>query len=330
MTSISLTGASGFLGWHLAERFRDAGWRVRGVVRPGSARLLPAGVDRVEAALDAEALARAVEGSDVFVHAAGVARAGSDAGYERANVAGTRAAVIAANAAGARLVYVSSQAAAGSGTLDRPSREDDPPAPVTGYGRSKLAAEQEVLRHARVPWTIVRPVSIYGPRDRQFLSLYRMASRGFFPLAAHPDAAFSLIHVSDVVRAMAAVIDRLQATGHGLQATGHGLQETLFLAHPQPVLARDLLQTLAVTFGRPFKPTAVPVSVLRILARAGDLSWKLGRPPLFDSSRFLELRGEGFVCSVERAADRLGFRAEVDLAEGTAATARWYRAEGWL
>jgi len=42
--SLSLTGATGFLGWHIAEAFRDAGWSVRAIVRPGSRKALPDGV----------------------------------------------------------------------------------------------------------------------------------------------------------------------------------------------------------------------------------------------------------------------------------------------
>jgi len=315
--TICLTGAGGFLGWHLGEALRDAGWRVRGLRRPGSGRPLPEGVEPVETPLDSQALTRVVEGADVLVHAAAVVRAANDSTYHTANVLGTRAAVDAANATGARLLLVSSQAAAGTGTVDARRHEDDPPEPVTGYGRSKLASEEEVRQRARVPWSIVRPVSIYGPRDRQFLPLFRLAARGFFPLAARPDAAFSLIHVRDA------------AHGITLAMGDAGTGQTIFLAHPDPVSARALLESLARAFTRPFRPTPIPVSVMRVLASAGDMSWRIGRQPTFDSARFAELCGAGFVCSVERAAERLGFRAELSLDAGIAQTAEWYRAQGW-
>jgi nucleoside-diphosphate-sugar epimerase len=291
---------------------------VRAIVRPGSGRALPHGVERVEAALEPDALARAADGAEVLVHGAAVARAGHDSAYAGTNVGGTRAAALAATAAGARLLVISSQAAAGPGTPLSPRHEDDQPNPLTGYGRSKLAAEEEVRTHARVPWTIVRPVSIYGPRDRQFLPLFRMASRGFFPLAANPDAVFSLIHVSDAVRGI-----RL-----ALAEEAHG--DTMFLAHPVAVGSRDLLAILAGAFNRPFRPVPVPRSVLRVLAGAGDVAWKLGRTPVFDTARLTELSGEGFVCSVDRAHQRIGFRADVALSDGVERTARWYREQGWL
>src|SRR5262249_43932778 len=102
--SVSITGATGFIGWHAAEAFREAGGRAPGIVRPGSPKALPPGVERAESLLEAGSLARVVNGSSVIVHAAGVVRAGRPQTFDIVNVGGTRAAVGAANDAGARLI----------------------------------------------------------------------------------------------------------------------------------------------------------------------------------------------------------------------------------
>src|SRR5438309_1620730 len=83
-------------------------------------------------------------------------------------------------------------AAGGAGTPERPAREDDPPHPLNAYGRTKAAAESAIRSDARVPWTILRPCSVYGPRDRQWLPLVRLAARGRFLVAAPPAMAFTL------------------------------------------------------------------------------------------------------------------------------------------
>src|SRR4051812_42061735 len=98
MNTVSITGATGFVGWHLVESFRDAGWRVRAIVRPGNQKPLPAGAEPLACALEPEALTRAVDGSSLVVHAAGVIRARTQAGFDAVNVEGTRAALAAANA----------------------------------------------------------------------------------------------------------------------------------------------------------------------------------------------------------------------------------------
>src|SRR5262245_16805066 len=131
--SVSITGATGFLGWHLSEAFLAAGWRVTGVVRPGSQKLTPAGVTRAEATLGMggePALARAFSDSTVVIHGAAQTRGSNAQSFEATNVEGTRAIVRAVDQTNARLVFVSSQAAAGPGTVAAPTREVDDPRPV--------------------------------------------------------------------------------------------------------------------------------------------------------------------------------------------------------
>lgn len=316
--SVSITGATGFVGWHAAETFRDAGWHVRALVRAGSPNVLPDGVERVVAPLERAALADALFASDVVVHSAGLLRAGSAEPFERVNVEGTREVVHAANAAGVRLVHISSQAAIGASPPGRPSDEEDPPHPLTPYGQSKLDAEQVVRREATVPWTILRPASVYGPRDRQFLPLFRLAARGRFLLAARPDARFTLVHVTDVARAIARAADSPPAAGGAF-----------FIGHPQPATTVDVLQAIAGAVGRPYRPTRVPSLAMSILAATGEVAWHIGLTPMFDRARYAEFKAGSFVCAVVRARDRLGFSAAVPLEQGLAATWRWYRDAGW-
>ncbi len=344
--SVSITGATGFIGWHLAEAFRDAGWVVRAIVRPGNTKPIPGGIDSIKAALgpgkaprhgreaneanaaegkqgqeeqERRALARAVDGCDVVVHAAGLTRARRASAFDAVNVSGTRAIVDAANASGVRLVAISSQAAIGPGGAGCPSREDDAPRPLTPYGRSKLAAETVVRSSARVPWTIVRPSSVYGPRDRQFLPVFRFASRGLFLQATDPATPFTFIYIDDLTRGV------VLAAGDDRAA-----DRTVFLGHPDPLTADVLLKQLATVFGRRYRPRRVPRLALRAAALAGECSWLLGLEPMLDRARLAELDAEGFVCAVDRARDLLGFTAAVPLQEGVERTARWYRNQGWV
>ena len=317
--SVSITGATGFIGWHLAEAFRDTGWGVRAIVRPGNTKPLPGGTGSVEAALGPGPLARAVEGCDVVVHAAGLTRARRASSFDAVNVSGTRAIVDAVNAAGARLIAISSQAAIGSGSAACPSREDDAPRPLTPYGRSKLAAETVVRSSARVPWTIVRPSSVYGPRDRQFLPVFRFASRGLFLQATDPATPFTFIYIDDLTRGVVLAAGDEHAAGR-----------TMFLGHPDPLTAEELLKQLATVFGRRYRPRRVPRLALRAAALAGECSWLFGLEPVLDHARLAELGAGGFVCAVDRARDLLGFTAAVPLQEGVERTARWYRNQGWV
>jgi nucleoside-diphosphate-sugar epimerase len=316
--SVSITGATGFVGWHLAEAFRHAGWRVRAIVRPGGVKPVPDDIERVEAAFHSATLSAAMGESDVVVHAAGLTRA-LDASAFEFNVSGTRAVVGAVNATGARLVLISSQAAMGTGTVSRPTREDDVPRPLTPYGRSKLAGEAVVRADARTPWTIIRPTTVYGPRDRQFLPIFRLAARGIFLQVVPAATAFTFIYVDDLAHGVVLAAEGERASG-----------QTLFLGHPDPLRADDLLRALADVFGRRYRPWHVPDVVLRAFAWGGQLAWKFGEEPLLDRARLTELGAEGFVCAVDRAREVLGVTAAVRLPDGLARTAQRYRQRGWV
>ncbi len=317
--SVSITGATGFLGRRLSAAFRDAGWTVRAVVRPGSPAPLAAGVDRHEAALDDIAgLARAFAGSAVVAHCAGLVRAPHPAAFHRVNVDGTRAVVAAVNAAGARLVHISSLAAVGPGTAARPAREDDVPRPVNAYGRSKLAGEAVVRDDAQTPWIILRPSAVYGPGDRGFLPLVRMATRRLFPLATSPTMPFTFVYIDDVA---AAVLRASESHRHG---------EAFFIGHATPETAGSLLQSIAATLACSYRPLPIPRAVVRMAGKCGDLVWAVGGTPLVDSSRVAEFTAPGFVCDVSGATTRLGFTAAVGLGEGMARTVEWYRDQRWI
>jgi dihydroflavonol-4-reductase len=317
--SISVTGATGFVGWHVAESFARDGWDVRAIVRQGNTKPAPQGTSVIESDLSRDRLTRAFGESNVVVHCAALIRAATPSDFEAVNVAGSRAAGEAAASIGARLVLVSSLAAGGEGTPDAPRLESDVPAPVNAYGRSKLAAEQAVRSVERLRWTVLRPAAVYGPFDRGFLPLFRMASRGLFVVPSGPDTSFTLVHIADLTRTirLAAVSDRAEG-------------ETMFVGHAIPQTGVDILRAIAAALSRPFRPRHLPVALLAAAAKAGDLSWKIGVKPLVDSGRLAELRARGFVCSVDRAREVLGFEASMDFEQGIAETARWYRDEGWI
>ncbi len=315
--SVSITGATGFVGWHVAEAFLRDDWDVRAIVRRGNRKAVPHGATMVESDLSAASLREACAGTGVLVHSAALIRARDEAAFNAVNVEGARAAAAAAAATGARLVLISSQAAGGQGTPNAPRRESDPPAPVNAYGRSKLASEAVVRETPGLEWTIVRPCAVYGPRDHGFLPLYRMARKGLFLVPSGADTFFTLIFIADLVRAVLLAAERDAADS-----------ETLFIGHPEPRTGGDVLRAIAAFEQRPYRPFSVPAPLFTLLAKAGDLSWKLGVKPMVDSGRLVELRATGFVCAVDRARDVLGFTAETPLEAGVAATAAWYREHG--
>lgn len=300
---IAVTGATGFIGRHVVSHFRSRGDDVIEVGRP----------------LQRAAISKALAGAEAVVHLAGVVSTANDEDYIAVNVEGTAAVAEATREREARLVHVSSLAAAGPAGPHAPRAEDDPPVPMTAYGRSKLEGERAVAAVSGLRWTTLRPGVVYGPGDRALLPLFVLASRGVLPNIGRASAGYTFVFISDLVRAIAAAVDR--------GASG----DVLFVGHPKPVTTRELLEGVRKAVGRGALIVPVPLPLLKLVARLGDLGGALrGKPLPMNSRRYAELATDGFVCRVDRLAERLGVVATVGLDEGLVQAAAWYRREGRL
>jgi nucleoside-diphosphate-sugar epimerase len=300
---IAVTGASGFIGRHLVEHLGARGTEVIAVRRP----------------FEGGTLRDALRRADAVVHLAGVVSAVRERDYFSANVDGTRAIADAARASGVPMIHISSLAAAGPASPRAPRSEDDAAAPINAYGRSKLAGERVVAASDGLRWTILRPGVVYGPRDRALLPVFRLAEHGILPLVGRTDAAYTFIHVADLVRVITAAVDR------------PAQRDILFAGHPDPVTTRDLLEGVRATSSVRGRIVRIPLAITRLAAFGGDAVGALfGKRTLINSRRYAELASAGFVCRVDRLRDRLGIVAEIGLHEGLADAYAWYRSEGWL
>jgi nucleoside-diphosphate-sugar epimerase len=322
----AVTGASGFIGRALALRLAASGSDVLALVRdPARAGDLAGtpGIELVRGDLRDRELLRDLAGRcGIIYHLAGLTSARTSREFMAVNAeaTGALAAAAARSPAPPKLVLVSSLSVAGPRTATRPAREDDPPAPVNGYARSKLLGE-ELLRREGVGlrWTVVRPPWVYGPGDRATLPLFRLAARGFFPSVRGGCMQISLVHVHDLVEALVLV-------GGSAAADGRVYYAADGLVHTVAQLGETLLA--ACGGGRALH---VPGFVFRFLGLAGEAAaWLAGRPPQLGRDKACEGLQQGWVCDDARIRAELGYRSRVGLEEGVAATLAWYRTQGWL
>ncbi|HAK95158.1 MAG TPA: hypothetical protein DCM87_09200 [Planctomycetes bacterium] len=320
---VLLTGGTGFVGSHLAEQMCARGADVRCLVRAagGPARhALPEAAARIEGSLeDSAALARACEGAEVVMHLAGAVKERRPGDFVRVNVEGTRRLCEAAAATrGLRaFVHVSSLAACGPSAADRPRGEDDPPAPVSAYGRSKLEAEG-CVRASGLPWVIARPPAVYGPRDRDLLAVFKCVARGFDLRVGPAARTVSLVHAGDLAAGLIA-------------SAGAAPRSTYFICDPSPYPWEEVVAAMASALGTRPRPLRVPRWVLLPAAMLSRLRGTItGRPSIFNRDKVREIAHAHWTCSGARAARELGFAPARTLREGIAQTAAWYREQGWL
>lgn len=319
-----VTGGTGFVGAHLVQALRARGDRVTCLVRsPEKAKRLGwTDVRMVRGDLDdARGLAEGCADADVVYHVAGRIAARNLNEFLAANRDGTRHVQEAAQASPRRprLVLVSSQAAGGPNPRGAPSDESAPPAPVTDYGRSKLAAE-EVVRSGSGPWSIVRPPVVYGEHDTETLKLFRLARTGIGAVFGDGGQELSVIYAGDLAQALIAA-----GTNPGT------LGGTYYVCHPEVHTSRSLVLAIGRAVGK--IPVVVPIP--GALARAllwvtGSGAALLGRATILTSDKAHEFLAPAWTCRADRMTQATGWRAQTDLATGLAKAVTWYRTERWL
>jgi nucleoside-diphosphate-sugar epimerase len=318
-----VTGATGFVGSHLVEALQRSGVEVTALARSPekASALVSRGVRVVPGDLhDSSALEHATRNQDVIYHVAGVVAARSEAEFLSANRDGTRNLTAAAERSGRpRLVLVSSLAAGGPAPRGAPLNGREPPHPVTAYGRSKLAAEQ-IVSSSRLPWSIVRPPIVYGPRDREVLKIFRIARLGIAPVFGDGSQELSAVHAADLANA-------LIAAGSSESTVG-GIYNA---CHPEVFTSGELARAIGVAMGRSVGTVRIPALVGRALLSVTEASARVTRRATIltadKANEFFQPAWTGDPTPLTRDS---GWRAAYDLRTGLADTCQWYRKAGWL
>jgi dihydroflavonol-4-reductase len=334
--SILVTGASGFIGAHLVRRLIARGDRVSCVVRATSAvhELRAAGAEFISCDVNDHAgMTRAVAYSkaSVVFHLAGLVKALKRADFIRVNVKGVDSVAAACADQPVRpvLVMASSLAATGPSRIDRPHVEDDPPAPVSDYGVSKLEGERAASKYAAVlPITFVRPCVVFGPGDRGVFEMFKPIARsGIHAVPGCAAERLSLVHVADVVECL------LLAAEKGERVTpGGGPGSGVYFAADADMDYVQLGHVIAASLGKkPPRVVKMPRFLMKAAGCGGDLISRIrGRAGWVGSDKIADVLAGSWTCSPAKARQQLGWSPVAPIADRLRETARWYREAGWL
>ncbi len=332
--TILITGASGFIGSFLAEEALDRGMKVIAAVRGTSSRkylqdnrIVFVELDFSSAANLAGKLEKLVSEFgkiDYVVHNAGITKAPKEDDYLEINTRFTQNfldALIRAKAIPSKFVYMSSLAAYGPGnpvTME-PIKDKHIPAPLTAYGKSKLLAENAIKARQDIPWAIIRPTAVFGPREKEIFALFKIVNRHLHPWIRVKNQKMSFIYVKDLVRAVLdAAVSPLSARSYFI-SDGQTYQGNVFGEYVKKVLGKKALD--------------IPVSgkLMKAIARLLEMLTALvGKTPGLNSEKAVELGSVNWTCDISPAVTELNFKPHYTLGSAIEETAVWYKKEGWL
>jgi nucleoside-diphosphate-sugar epimerase len=322
-----VTGSNGFIGSHLVEKLIAENHHVRCLVRKTSnlqwiehlpAKLVYGDITHYES------LSSAVQEIDYIFHLGGTVRARMKDDFFQINVRGTENLINAClntNQNIKKFVFISSQAAAGPSPEKRKLRESDTPTPISLYGYSKLQAEKLVLNlKNEIPITIIRPPSVYGPRDDDILEMFRFVKHGIKPQLGFKEKYLSLIHVSDLV-------DGIYRASRTTISDG----EIYHLANNGMVTIPDFLSEIEYAMNKKALPVKIPVFIIDIFAQFSELFARFNNTiALVNKDKALEMKQDYWLLDNEKAKHDLNFEPRISLSEGIRMTLEWYKTHGWL
>ena len=172
----------------------------------------------------------------------------------------------------------------------------------------------------RSEFVIVRPPAVYGPRDGEFLRLFRAVQSGVLPDVGCGRQALSLVYAEDLARVIVGCLEPPAASGG-----------VYFATHPEVRTAREFGGLVAEALGRRPVRVPIPVPLLWPVCWGQELMSQLTRRAnVLSAQKYAELRAPGWVCDGSRLKADLGLACPTSLAEGVRRTAAAYRAAGWL
>ena len=305
---IFITGATGFIGGHVARKLRERGDHVVALARaPERASALgDLGCELIRGTLgDEAAIEQGIDGCDAVIHGAAIYEVGipasrHEAMYE-ANVAGTERVLRAALAAGTpRVVYVSTIAAFGNthGKVVDETYEHPGSGFTSYYEETKYRAHQlarRLIEEEGLPCVLIQPGGVYGPDDHSELgNLIGQYVAGKLPLIPFPDLGMNIVHVEDVADGILLGLDR-------------GESGEAYVLGGAITTNREMLQTAARVAGKSRGTRAMPTVVIKAIAPLGPVVGPIaGFPP---NMRELVSSSDGvtFWAKHDKAIERLGY-----------------------
>jgi nucleoside-diphosphate-sugar epimerase len=327
---VLITGASGFVGYHLVKAAVGQDMMVSAAIRPTSqiAHLGQMPVRFLSLPYeDKIGLQKVLEKGQYqyIVHAAGLTKAKNNETYHLINAAFTRnlgEAAAKAHIPLKRFVFISSLAALGPipACARQPISPYQVPKPITAYGKSKQLAEAYLSNLSDLPLVVLRPTAVYGPREQDLYILIKMIVSGLEPYIGRKAQKLSFIYVKDLaeITLKALALPGRKHWSYNL-SDGNSYDKYAFADSIKRLLHKKTLRF------------HLPVPAAQVLAFLLEGTYKLSNNiPVLNREKLRELNADNWICSIKEPQKDLDFSPQYNLEKGLAETLDWYKSNKWL
>lgn len=326
--NILITGASGFIGSFMVEEALKRGYEVWAGIRKSSSKefISDKRIRFVELNYsNIELLSEQVKHFDYIIHCAGLTKAVRTADFERINYqysVNLVEAVLLANNKLQKFIQMSSLSVMGMGDEDSftPFESDETPHPNTAYGKSKLLFEIYLQQTQNVPYIILRPTGVYGPRERDYLMMIKSINNGLNVRTGKIPQQLTFIYVQDLVDATLAALESNVINKSYLLSDGKTYTDDEYAQFIKKILPKKRTINLRI-----------PLCCLKLISYiVYPFSKITKKPSTLNPDKYRIMKQRNWKCSIEEAEKDLNFAPKFDLEKGLIASIDWYRKENWL
>ncbi|MBS1518716.1 MAG: NAD-dependent epimerase/dehydratase family protein [Bacteroidetes bacterium] len=322
-----ITGATGFVGSHLADKLLEKNYEVYCLKRSTSSTRWLEGknVKFVDGDLFSnETLENVIKEMDFVFHVAGVVKSRTAEGFFRNNYEATRNLLEIThkvNPGIRKFVYVSTLAASGPAVNTDFIDENSPASPITNYGRSKLKGELEVMAFKdKIAVSIIAPPAVFGPRDTEILIYFQTFQKGLNSVIGFDEKYLSLVYVEDLVNGIILAAENPSANG-----------EKYFLCFDKAYNWNEIGSVTSKLLGKKAVKIRLPHSVVYSVGFLSEIfSYFTGKPVTLNVEKCRDITQLRWVCSNQKAKAQLGFKPEYTLEESFKKTIDWYKEVNWI
>jgi len=325
---VLITGATGFVGYHLIKSALDNNLEVYANVRQKAAadHLKDFKINYVD--LDFESIYLLKENIeekkyDYIVHAAAVTKAKNLGDYNKVNAIYTRNLAIAASKSAhviKKFIFISSLAALGPLNRKNEKLTDKGASnPVTNYGISKALAETYLAQVQKLPLIIFRPTAVYGPREKDIFILIKTIKAGLELYIGKQEQELSFVYATDLANII------IKALASDVVGKSYNISDGA--VYSRSSLAANVRKAL----GKKTVTVNLPVPIIKGLAWSMERFYGLfNKIPALNVDKIKELTALNWGCDIKNIQNDFGFVPQFGLEQGLNETINWYRKNNWL